>query len=67
MLSNCDFLDSPERFVGVTGFSYNILSALFNDSLPGCFNDTDPPTVNPPQTGKYFVSCSYWFTCLDTE
>ncbi|XP_065905220.1 muscle, skeletal receptor tyrosine-protein kinase-like isoform X2 [Dysidea avara] len=41
--------DSPERFVGATEFPHDVLPMLFNGSTPGCFNDTNPPTLNPLQ------------------
>lgn len=37
--------DSPQRFAGATKFPHEVLPTLFNSSAPGCFIDTDPPTV----------------------
>ncbi|XP_065905218.1 muscle, skeletal receptor tyrosine-protein kinase-like isoform X2 [Dysidea avara] len=48
--------DSPERFVGATEFPHDILPTLFNDTEPGCFVDTNPPTLNPPSTERSSTS-----------
>ena len=59
--------DSPERFVGATEFPHDILPTLFNDTEPGCFVDTNPPTVNPPSTGKYSLLLEFLSSLLLVE